>query len=132
MSSELFLVMANGTLASVSMWLLGISSLRMGAFYNMILMTCFFLLVSAVTVMLPSEAIQRCLETTGDSRDLLLAAELRQPQLCQQLSLFREVIGRDLDTLGDLGMFRLQRSTTLSMTATILTYVIVMLQFMVT
>ena len=131
MSSELVLVIANGTVASVAMWLLAIVSLRMGTFYHMILMICFFLLVSAVTMVLPGEAVQRCLEAAGDSRDLLLAAELRQPQLGQQLSLFREVIGRDLDKLGDLGMFRLQRSTTLSITATVLTYIIVMVQFYV-
>ncbi|KAF0302809.1 hypothetical protein FJT64_025141 [Amphibalanus amphitrite] len=40
-----------------------------------------------------------------------------------------ETVGRDLDTFGDLGLFRLQRSTVLSISATILTYIIVLVQF---
>ena len=131
MSVELVMVMTNGTITSVSTWLLLVSSLQMGTFDRMVQVIGLFMLMTSVTVVLPSEATQRCLQTAGDSRDLLLTAENRHPQLGPQLSLLREMVGRDLDTLGDLGMFRLQRSTTLSITATVLTYVIVMVQFYV-
>ena len=53
-------------------------------------------------------------------------------ELRYELGLFRETVSRDLDTLGDLGMVRLQRSTVLSIATTILTYIIILLQFFVT
>ena len=132
MSLELLLVMANGTIACVDMILIVISSLKLGTFVNMVQMTVLYLVMALVTMVLPSEATQRCLEEAGETRDLLLAAELRQPQLGPQLGLFRGALGRDLDTLGDLGLFRLRRSTILSISATILTNFVIMLQFYLT
>ena len=60
-----------------------------------------------------------------------LSEESRQ-ELRHELVLFRETVGRDLDTLGDLGMIRLQSSIVPSILATILTYVIILIQFFLT
>ena len=75
---------------------------------------------------------QRVLNVVGETRDLLLRSEWQRPELAPELSLFRETVGRDLATLGDLGLFRLQRPTLLAVAATVLTYVIVLAQFFVT
>ena len=130
LSCELITIMAYGTVANVCMWLLPIVSVRefdVTAFGPMLLL---YMLGASVTIVLPCELVQRLLKTLGRTRDLLLAAERRQPPLGPQLSLFRETVNRDLERLGDLGLFRLQRSTILSISATILTYIIVMLQFL--
>ena len=60
-----------------------------------------------------------------------LSEESRQEPR-HELVLFRETVGRDLDTLGDLGMIRLQSSIVPSILATILTYVIILIQFFLT
>ncbi|KAF0311375.1 hypothetical protein FJT64_017772 [Amphibalanus amphitrite] len=88
-----------------------------------------YIVIMFVALVLPSEVVQWVLDTVGKTRNLLLKPQLQLPALQPELGLFRETVGRDLDTLGDLGLFRLQRSTVLSILATILTYVIVMLQF---
>ncbi|XP_043211084.1 uncharacterized protein LOC122375663 [Amphibalanus amphitrite] len=129
MSAELVLVMASGTIICVTMLLTVISSLTLGTFEVMVPMLVLYTGLASVTMVLPSEAIQRCLEAAGEARELLLAAELRQPPLSRQLGLLRESVGRDLDTLGELGLFRLRRSTVLSISSTILTNAIIMLQF---
>ncbi|KAF0295540.1 hypothetical protein FJT64_006952 [Amphibalanus amphitrite] len=129
MSAELVLVMASGTIACVTILLTVVSSVTMGAFGDMALMVALYLMMASVTMVLPSEAVHRCLEAAGEARELLLAAELRQPRLSLQLGLLRESVSRDLDTLGELGLFRLRRSTVLSIGATILTNAIIMLQF---
>ncbi|KAF0293403.1 Protein SMG9 [Amphibalanus amphitrite] len=92
-------------------------------------MAVIYIISVFVTLVLPSEVVQWVLDTVGKTRNLLLKPQLQLPALQPELGLFRETVGRDLDTLGDLGLFRLQRSTVLSIIATILTYVIVMLQF---
>ncbi|KAF0313174.1 hypothetical protein FJT64_016247 [Amphibalanus amphitrite] len=129
MSAELVLVMASGTIVCVTILLTVISSLTMGTFEVMVPTLVLYTGLASVTMVLPSEAIQRCLEAAGEAHGLLLAAELRQPPLSHQLGLLRESVGRDLDTLGELGLFRLRRSTVLSIGSTILTNAIIMLQF---
>ena len=130
MSCELVAAMANGTVGSVCMWLLlivNISADNVAAFGPMLVL---YILGASVTIVLPCELVQRVLTSLRRTQSLLILAERRQPQLGQQLSLFREIVGRDLDRLGDLELFRLQRSTILSISATVLTYVIVMIQFL--
>ena len=130
MSYELVSVMACGTVASVSMWLVPIlyaSTDTMAAMWPMLLL---YVLGSTIAVVLPCELIERMVLTLARTRNLLLVTERRQPLLGQQLSLFRETVGRDLESLGDLGFFKMRRSTILSTSATILTYIIVMVQFL--
>ncbi|KAF0287060.1 hypothetical protein FJT64_014467 [Amphibalanus amphitrite] len=129
MTSELTAAMVYGTVSNVSMWLLFVLSVQQGSLAPYLTMISLYVVGSLVTIVLPCEVTQRALAAVGDTRDLLLAAERRQPQLSQQLGLFRETVGRDLERLGELGLFRMERSTLLSVTATVLTYVIVLVQF---
>ena len=129
MSAELISCITFGTFSNICMWLLLVISIHRGTLSQHALMIAQYVVGAGVTVVFPCEMTQRALTAVGDTRDLLLTAERRQPQLNQPLSLFRETVGRDLDRLGDLGLFRLQRSTLLSITATILTYIIVLVQF---
>ncbi|KAF0290447.1 hypothetical protein FJT64_011333 [Amphibalanus amphitrite] len=126
---ELLICMIYGTVSNITMWLLLILLIPSGALAQEAAMILQYVVGAAVTVVLPCELTQRVLSAVGETRDLLLTAERRRPQLSQPLRLFRETVGRDLDTLGELGLFRLRRSTLLSITATILTYIIVMVQF---
>ncbi|KAF0314151.1 hypothetical protein FJT64_015393 [Amphibalanus amphitrite] len=85
-----------------------------------------------MTLVCPCEAGQRMLQLTAESRRLLLQLEGLRPELASQAALLREAAVQDLDTLGDLGLFRLRRSTIVSVSSTILTYVIIMVQFAAT
>ncbi|KAF0308508.1 hypothetical protein FJT64_002143 [Amphibalanus amphitrite] len=86
-----------------------------------------------VTVAGPCETCQLLLGCLGRWRDVLLRLEWqRRPELRHELELLQRAVARDLDTVGDLGLYRLRRSTLLSILSTILTYVIVMAQFQLT
>ena len=129
MFGELVAIMAYGTVATVCMWLIPIVKAAdfNGAAYGP--MMCLYITGAGVTVFLPCEFVHRLLAALGRTRDLLLVTERHHPQLSPQLGLFRETVGRDLGRLGDLGLFRIQRSTILSISATILTYIIIVIQF---
>ena len=97
-----------------------------------------FVMVHAVSVVLmlvgPCETCQRLLGDLGVSRDLLLQLELQlgeRPVPARQVALMRAAASRDLDTFGDLGLFRLRRSTLLGIVSTTVTYIIVIAQFLV-
>ena len=132
MSLELITVMGYGTLSSVSVWMLLICSIRNGAVAvaDEAPFIVLYILGATLAVALPCEIVQRVLDMVSQTRGLLLKPQLQQSQ--QELDLFWKAVGHDLDTLGDLGLFRIQRSTILSITATILTYIIVMVQFLTT
>ena len=134
MSMELITVMSYGTLSSVSVWMVIISNIRNGvdAFTYSAPFIVLYMLGTTFAVAVPFKMVQRVLDMASQTRVLLLKPQLQQSQLHQELSLFREAVGHDLDTLGDLGLFRLQTSTILSITATVLTYIIVMVQFIMT
>ena len=132
MSMELITVMSHGTLSSVSIWMLLICSIRNGAVAvaYMAPYIILYILGATLALVLPCEMVQRVLDMVSQTRGLLLKPQLQQSQ--QELDLFWKAVGHDLDTLGDLGLFRIQRSTILSIMATILTYIIVMVQFLTT
>ncbi|KAF0289017.1 hypothetical protein FJT64_012645 [Amphibalanus amphitrite] len=129
MSYEIISVMTCGAVASVSMWLILIIKISTNDLSNIWPMLILYTFGGFIAIVVPSELIHHLLTTLARSRDLLLVGARRRPKLGYQLSVFRETVGRDLDTLGDLGLFRLRRSTILSATATIVTYIIVMVQF---
>ena len=129
MSAELTSTVAYGVVSNVSMWLMLVLSVQEGTLVSYLPMISLYVVGTAASVGLPCEVTQRALGAVGDIRDLLLAAEHRQPQLSQPLGLLRETACRDLERLGHLGLFRLERPLLLSVTATILTYIIVMVQF---
>ena len=134
MSFELTMQLACGTMNHVIVLLTLITCAKEGNLLRFIPSVLLNICYTAVTILLPCELTQRALNTISDTRDLLLTRSEWQmrPELQSELCLFRETVTRDLDTLGDLGLFRLRRSTILSIFTTVLTYVIVMLQFYVT
>ena len=83
-----------------------------------------------ITVAGPCETCQLILNSLGRWRSLLLRLEWqRRPQLSEELALLHRSATQDLGELGDLGLFRLRRSTLLSILSTVITYIIVMAQF---
>ena len=134
MSKELITIMFYGTLSSISVWLVLIVSIRQGAasLTGSVPHIVFYLLGAITSVVLPCELVQRILTAVSQIRQLLLKPQWQLPEMQNELGLFRETVSRDQDTLGDLGLFRLQRSTILSISATIMTYIIVLVQFYVT
>ena len=82
----------------------------------------------------PCETCQRLLSALSASRDHLLRLERRLPYGPDRAAAawMREAATRDLDTLGDRGRFRLRRATLLSIVSTIVTSMIVMVQFLMT
>ena len=134
MSFPLTLQMTYGTISFVTVLIFIIISAKDGDLSQNIPSLVLQLCNAGVTLVLPSELTQKALDIISETRDLLLTRsewQLRS-ELQPELGLFRETLSRDLETLGDLGQFRLQRSTILSITATVLTYVIVLAQFYVT
>ena len=129
MRSELILAMAAGVLLLVSLFSNTLIVFQTGVTTTGIVNIMVFTASMALTLAGPCEAGQQLLMVTTSSRRLLLQLESRRPQLARQAALLREAAAQDLDTLGDLGLFRLRRSTLLSVASTILTYVIIMLQF---
>ena len=132
MAPELVMLMLSGTLQLIAILMLLIGTVEAGEFVKYAEVMLMYLFGATVAVAVPCEMTQRVLNVVGETRDLLLRSEWQRPELAPELSLFRETVGRDLATLGDLGLFRLQRPTLLAVAATVLTYVIVLAQFFVT
>ncbi|KAF0297912.1 hypothetical protein FJT64_004708 [Amphibalanus amphitrite] len=131
MSAELIFSMFYGILASISVSLVAITGLLLSN-NAWIIFVVMYSLGASLAVLLPCELAQRALNAAHRTHGLLLRPPLQLPALQHELGLFRESVGRDLASLGDLGLFRLQRSSVLSIVATIATYIIVMVQFLVT
>ncbi|KAF0302059.1 hypothetical protein FJT64_025854 [Amphibalanus amphitrite] len=132
MRPELILFMLSGLLQVIALVMLAIGSFLVGTIHSMAASMAGYAVGAAVAVVLPCELSQMVLSAVGESRDLLLRPRWQRPELFQLLCLFRETVGRDLAALGDLGLFRLQRSTLLALAATVLTYVIVLFQLYIT
>ena len=83
------------------------------------------------TLMVLCESSHRVRAQTSRTRDLLLRAEPASEEAARELGRLGAAVARDLDTIGDLGMCRLERSTNLAVVSTVITYAIVLLQFYV-
>ena len=130
-SLELVATIAYGTLSVIMAWLVPFQAIysQTGTVAIQASVLLKYLVGATVSLVLPCEMVQRVLNAAGELRGLLLQPQWQRPELQHELGLFRETVSRDLDTMGDLGLFRLQRSTILSITATIITYIIVLVQF---
>ena len=132
MTYELVAVMTYGTLSSTSISLNLIRTVVMGRLDGGLFQTFLHIASASVAVSLPCEVAQRVLDTVGQTQHVLLMPQWLASQWEQELGQFREKVNRDLSTLGDLGLFRLKRSSILSIMATVLTYIIVLVQFYLT
>ena len=90
----------------------------------------FYMLVAVVLLIgVPCEAGQHVLDLAAATRGSLLRLHWETPRVGQEVSMLQEAVRRDLEHLGDLGYCRLQRSTMVSITSTVITYIIVFVQF---
>ena len=129
MQWEILHAAAAGVLLQISLCIDVLAMLRTGL-SPLGIVGCLFLLVTmGLTLGGPCEVCQRALRLAADSRRLLLQLEIRRPELARQAALLQEVVSHDMETLGDLGLFRLRRATLLSISSTILTCFIILLQF---
>ncbi|KAF0288802.1 hypothetical protein FJT64_012831 [Amphibalanus amphitrite] len=97
--------------------------------YNGVINCVLMLFTNVTTLAGPCEASQQLVSAAGRRWALLLSLERRHPALAAEAGLQREEAGRQLETIGELGLFRLRRSTLLSLVSTVLTYIIVVAQF---
>lgn len=87
------------------------------------------LTVAAVPLVGPCEISERVRRRVSESRDILLQLQRGRPELRDEVSLLLAEVQRDLETLGELGLFHLRRSTLTDVTSAVITYVVVMVQF---
>ena len=85
---------------------------------------------TVVTLLGPCEASERMVAELGRCRGLLLRMEDARPELASSAERLQRLVTSDVDSAGDLGLYRLRRSTLLGIWSTIITYIIVMLQFL--
>ena len=128
MTAELISVMMNGIIMQIllALYLTQVDYININILSSLIR---YFPMV-VVTLAGPCETCHLARTRLGRNRDLLLQLEWqRRPQLTSELTLLQRSVTRDLDTLGDLGLYQLRRSTLLGIFSTILTYIIVVVQF---
>ncbi|KAF0289454.1 hypothetical protein FJT64_001280 [Amphibalanus amphitrite] len=132
MTAELTAVTLNGVLSQI---IVALSVTQVGAVGQRAVSVLYrYIPMAAMTLAGPCETCQLLLGRLGRWRDLLLRLEWQQPQqsappAATELALLHRSAARDLDSAGELGLFRLRRSALLGILSTILTYVIVVVQF---
>ena len=127
MTAELVFVMAYGILVQIVLILMLVNLSTTDV--SVLLLLLMLLSADLVALVGPCETCQLLRHQLCRSRDLLLELEWRQPQLAEPTQWMQKSVARDLEMFGDLSFFALRRSTLLSITSTILTYIIVMAQF---
>ena len=130
MTAELVFVMTYGILIEIVLTLMVVNLPSLEA--ASLLRPLMYLSAALVCVAGPCETCQLLVARLGDCRDLLLQLEWRRPQLAAPSQQLERSVCRDQETLGDLGLFSARRSTLLSISSTIVTYIIVMTQFQTT
>ena len=89
----------------------------------------YYMLLAAVLIGMPCEAGQHVLDLAAATRGSLLRLHWETSRVGQEVGMFQEAVRRDLEHLGDLGYYRLQRSTMVSIMSTIITYIVIFVQF---
>lgn len=132
MLSELVLSMFYGVCLDVLVLLMLMGMFESGDIdFMRVMFISMALLRVFITFVGPCETTQRLMILVGEGQDLLVHVQLQQPQLESEVAALMAVGQRALDTLGDLGLYRLSRSTFLAINSTVITYLIVMQQFRV-
>ncbi|KAF0298824.1 hypothetical protein FJT64_003825 [Amphibalanus amphitrite] len=130
MAHELTLAMVTGVFNLVISLLVLFQAASSSALLLAQLPILFNVLVTAgLLIALPCEAGQQMLALAAATRDWLLRLRWESARVGQEVSALLEAARRDLEQLGDLGYYRLQRSTMVGVMSTIVTYVIVFVQF---
>ena len=129
MTAELVLVMLYGILLEIILMLslMVLTQLVVTVVVRLVL----YAITSLVTLAGQCETCHRALTELARSRDLLMELEWARPELARHLEPLQKAVDRDLATLGDLGLYRLRRSTLTEVWSTILTYIIVLMQFLI-
>ena len=126
MTAELISVMLCGVIIQINVMMYWVQADVQTALFSIIR----YLPMVMVTLAGPCETCHLMMTRLIRCRGLLLQLERqRRPQLTAEVTLLQGSVAHDLDTLGDLGLYQLRRSTLLSIFSTILTYVIVVAQF---
>ena len=87
-------------------------------------------LAAVVVLVAPAEAGQQCLQPLGDTQRHLLRLETRPADPAdQQRRLYLAELTHDLESVGDLGLFRLRRSLVLAVANITFTSIMIMSQF---
>ena len=127
---ELISSVLYGTLSQVIVIFLLIGGQQRDSGLNSVWGANLFLVPAVVSTLVPCCACQAVLDATERTRAALLQLEPPEEAAAdRQLAAHLASVQRDLDTFGDLGLFRLQVSTILGNVATVLTYIIIMVQF---
>ena len=129
MTPELIPAMVFGTISMVITFLVLFQSAQDGTLTSN-LPVVFYSVVGAVLLLaVPCETGQHVLDLAAATRDSLLRLRWDGIRVGQEVGMFLEAARRDLEHLGNLGYYRLQRSTMVAIISTVITYVIVFVQF---
>ncbi|KAF0311772.1 hypothetical protein FJT64_017475 [Amphibalanus amphitrite] len=130
LAPELVVSMAYGVVLQVSTLLLTVGSAQAGHLVRAGPEIVAGLYRAAVTVAVPCEVGQAVQDQVGRIRDSLLARPpVADVTAGQEVLLQLEATRRDLESLVDLRLYRLRRSTVLAAVSAAVTYIIVFLQF---
>ncbi|KAF0304261.1 hypothetical protein FJT64_023894 [Amphibalanus amphitrite] len=129
-AAELPAVMLLGVLTQIQMVVAARDMFVLGADPLSWLMLASYSWAALVALVGPCEAGERLLAGLARCRDLLLRLEELRPELAPRLERLQRALAADREVAADLGLYRLQRATLLSIWSAIITYIIVMLQFM--
>ncbi|KAF0306571.1 hypothetical protein FJT64_021954 [Amphibalanus amphitrite] len=129
MTPELILSMMTGVISLVISFLLGFQSTVTGDLKSNYHSMLYTLLTAVLQIAVPCEAGQHVLDLAAATRCSLLKLRWEAARVGQEVSALQEAVRRDLDHLGDLGYYRLQRSTMVAIMSTIVTYIVIFVQF---
>lgn len=130
LSVELFLVMTVGVINEVHFFLFFLNAAYTGQTSPLNSLSILILLGVTMSLIVPCQASQGVLNAVERTRTCLLELQWTSWEVDREVRRMLDAVCRDLETLGDLGLFRLKGSTILTATATIATYSIVILQFL--
>ena len=132
MKSELMTSMFGGTICQILFFLVLVSCIKDGKLLEYLPAITITLTSTVITLVPPCLVGQYLLNHMSGTQDLLLELDSRDEDVNHEATLFTGIVQRDQEKAGRLPFYRLELGTLLSITSTILTYFIVMIQFYVT
>ncbi|KAF0300154.1 hypothetical protein FJT64_027295 [Amphibalanus amphitrite] len=132
MRMELVSSMFYGILSKIYTYLLLVLTVRSQQAHHHLTSFVLSMYRATFSLTMPCESAQRLLDRSAQLRDDLLRLHSDDVATNQELLLLLEATRRDLDGIGDLAFYRLQRPTMVAISSTIVTYIIVLMQFLLT